>query len=156
MQGFQLLFTLFFAISTCFSQDHHDHHHTAPNGGMLIPLGDHFANVELLFDPESGKVRIWLLDGCAENYIRSSMPSVDLVVRRKEVQPDVTPAQQDRVVRIKLAAIANRLTGETVGNTSEFAAIIDSMRGVLQFHGFLERIEIRSEEFLKVPVQWPE
>ncbi|MBW7876401.1 MAG: hypothetical protein H3C47_10475 [Candidatus Cloacimonetes bacterium] len=146
---------LFIILGCGFSEEDH-HHHVAPNGGVLIPLGDHSGNIELLFDPESGKVRIWLLDGCAENYVRSAQKEIHLVIRRQEITPGVTSAENDRVIRLKLSALKNRLTGETVGNTSEFGAIIDSLKGVKKFTGFFDKVEFRGFEFEKVPAHWDE
>jgi hypothetical protein len=150
------ILSLFTFLGLGFTEEDHHHHHVAPNGGILIPLGDHSGNIELLFQPETGKVRIWLLDGCAENYIRSAQKEIQLVVRRQEVTLGVTGAVDDRVIRLPLAAIGNRLTGETVGNTSEFGAVIDSLKGVKKFTGFFDKVEFRGFEFVKVPVQWDE
>ena len=56
------------------------HVHTAPHGGMLIELGDHAYNLELLRDPASGKITVWVLDGHAENFVRIKAAAIEASV----------------------------------------------------------------------------
>ncbi len=89
----------------------HAHVHRAPHGGTLVPLGDHQFNLEFVHDAATGKLTAYLLDAHAENFIRSPLAAIDLVIDRAG-----TPTP------LSLVAVANAATGETVGNTAEFAA----------------------------------
>lgn len=82
------------------------HAHTAPHGGVLIPVGGGGANVEVVHDAEAGTLDLFLLDGCAENPVRCAQGS--LVVQVGDASFEV-PAR------------ASELTGETVGDTSQFS-----------------------------------
>lgn len=48
------------------TEDEH-HVHIAPNGGTLLELGDHFANLEFVVDPKVGELTAYVLDDHAEN-----------------------------------------------------------------------------------------
>lgn len=89
----------------------HDHNFPAPHGGTLVELGNHLYLLELVHDPAAGKLTAYLLDAHAENFIRSPLAAIDLLVSR-----DGAPAP------LSLVAVANSATGETVGNSAEFAA----------------------------------
>lgn len=89
----------------------HAHLHQAPHGGTLVPLGEHQFNLEFVHDATAGKLTAYLLDAHAENFIRSPLAAIDLMVERKG-----TPTP------LSLVAVANTATGETVGNTAQFTA----------------------------------
>jgi hypothetical protein len=50
----------------------HGHVHTAPHGGLLVEVGDHQFNVELVIDREIGRIAAYVLDGHAENFACAS------------------------------------------------------------------------------------
>ncbi len=91
------------------------HVHKAMRGGLLVELGEEFAHVELLHEPDQGRVRVFVLDGCAENPVRVPEKSIRLTL------PDGR--------KIKLAAVENVLTGETPGNSSEFQGVDERLKG---------------------------
>lgn len=94
------------------AHDHdHAHAHQAPHGGTLVPLGVHQFNLEFVHDAAAGKLTAYLLDAHAENFIRSPLRAIDIVVDRAG-----TPTP------LSLVAVANAATGETAGNTAEFSA----------------------------------
>jgi hypothetical protein len=90
------------------------HAHTAPHGGTLIVFGDHVGHVELLLDSVTGRLTAYLLDGHAEHPVRLSAPALGIGVRF---------SQDGEWQPLTLAARANPLTGETVGDTSEFSVV---------------------------------
>jgi hypothetical protein len=80
----------------------------------LIVFGDHVGHVELLLDSVTGRLTAYLLDGHAEHPVRLSAPALGIGVRF---------SQDGEWQPLTLAARANPLTGETVGDTSEFSVV---------------------------------
>ncbi len=122
-----------------------DHAHAAPHGGTLIPLGDHVGHVELLLDSEDGTVRLYVLDAHAENPIRITDPKLILDILHiddKEIQTEA----------LQLQAVASLLTGEEVGNTSEFAAAHSKLVGASHFTGQLRAITLRGVLFEDIAI----
>ncbi len=122
------------------------HVHAAPRGGTLVELGDHEANVELLLDASAGRLTAYLLDAHAENPIRESAAALHCRVT------SVRDAAGQRAVDWELALlpIANVLTGETVGSTSEFAAQDDRLRGLHTATGLFDKLHVRGGDYREV------
>lgn len=117
------------------------HVHTAPHGGILIELGDHAYNLELVRDAAAGKLTAYILDGHAENFIRIAAAGFEMVaITGGERRP------------LSLKAVANSATGETVGNTSQFEVQADWLKSAGDFPGTIESIEIRGTKFNGVAV----
>lgn len=119
----------------------HAHEHKAPHGGTLVELGGEFAHVELVLDTEAGKLTGYVLDGEAEKPLRLTSATLKLAVNGKDVE---------------LAAVANDLTGEKVGDTSEFAGQADMLKGLKTFDGTVAEITIRGKTFKGVVFKFPE
>lgn len=115
---------------------HGGHVHTAPHGGLLVEVGEHAYNVELVRDAEAGKLTAYILDGHAENFVRLAMPSFDLVA--------ITGGERKALT---LRAVANAATGETVGNTSQFEAQADWLKKSGEFPGTIAALEIKGTTF---------
>ncbi len=118
--------------------NHGGHVHTAPHGGILVELGDHAFNVELLRDPATGKLTAWILDAHAENFVRIASPAIEVVAM-----------PGGKFTPLSLAAVANPATGETVGNTSQFEVQADWLKTSGPFTGIVT-VEIRGTKFEKV------
>lgn len=116
----------------------HGHVHTAPHGGLLIEVGDHQFNVELVLDRETGRIAAYILDGHAENFVRIAQPAIELRLRE--------PAQS-----LVLQPVANPATGETVGNTSQFEATAPWLKETGALAGDIVRLEIRGATFSGLP-----
>ncbi|MDP2138438.1 MAG: hypothetical protein Q8J74_11370 [Candidatus Didemnitutus sp.] len=114
------------------------HSHTAPNGGELVELGDHAFNLELRYDAARGRLRAWVLDGHAQNFVRVAMASFDV--------------QEDGGARrvITLHATANDLTGEVAGDTSYFEGDAPWLREIKHFDGILKAARVRDVDFRDV------
>jgi hypothetical protein len=117
------------------------HEHRAPHGGKLIELGNEVAHIELVLDRDSGTLTAYVLDGEAENPTRIQQPSLDLSVEGPPPLAGLT---------FTLAANANILTGETVGDSSEFAVVSDTLRGVSGLTGRIARIRVRGGAFVDI------
>lgn len=123
--------------------NHGGHAHTAPHGGTLVELGDHAFNVELLHDPATGKLTVWILDAHAENFVRITSPTIELVAM-----------PGGKFTPLTLAAVANPATGETVGNTSQFEIQADWLKTAGAFSGIVT-VEIKGTKFEKVAFALP-
>jgi hypothetical protein len=150
MKTLRLLFGVL-AITTlvaCGKKDHaHEKHgehtHVAPHGGTLVELGDHAYNLELVRNNEAGKLSAYVLDGHAEKFVRINTSAIELVA-----MPGGT------FTRLSLKAIANPVTGETVGDTSQFEAQADWLKTAGEFAGIVTA-EIRGVKFEKVEYTLP-
>jgi hypothetical protein len=121
------------------------HEHHAPHGGALQVLGEEAAHVELMLDAATGKLTAYVLDGEAEKPVRVAQDALRLKI--------VGVAGGDAVVEMK--AVANDLTGEKIGDTSQFEGASEELRGATQFKGVLESITARGVTFDAVPIGYP-
>jgi hypothetical protein len=115
------------------------HAHAAPNGGRLIELGDHFANLELLYDPSTGEARVHVLDAHAENYTRIAAPELSL--------------ERAGHLPVTLRARATELSGERVGDCSRFEGVLEDRPA--QWKARLAVIEVRGARFEQVELGYP-
>lgn len=121
--------------------DDHHHQHAAPHGGVLVPLGDHAANVEFVLHPDEGTLTAYIFDGCAEKPIRIGQREI-----RLELAGAPAPAGA-----LELKPVANALTGEAVGDSSEFTLTAVALKGATRLSGRITTITIRGIEFRDVP-----
>lgn len=119
----------------------HVHAHHAPHGGALTELGEEFAHVEVRVDAALGEIRLNLLDGESENPVRSKQTALSVTLKDGAA--------------LRLAAAANPLTGETVGDSSEFAGSSPALRGIDRLEAVLERVDVLGKSFENVPLHWP-
>lgn len=118
---------------------HGAHAHHAPNGGMLVELGEHQFNLEFKFDESRGVVQAWLLDGHAENFVRTDLPGF------------VVEAHQGGTAAVlRFVAIGNSMSGEAVGDTSYFEAPAEWLRSVNAFDGRVNEITVRGVRFANI------
>ncbi len=121
------------------------HGHAAPHGGALVVLGDELAHVELVLDPATGGLVAYILDGSAERGIPLAAESLGV---------DVTIGGNRQ--NVVLRGVANPLTGEHEGETSEFHGACEALRGVERFEGRLVRVDVKGSAFEEVPFRFPE
>lgn len=116
------------------------HAHHAPNGGTLVELGQHQFNLELVHDRPAATLTAYVLDGHAAQAVRIQAPEIRLLVDR-----------QGRSEPLVLRAVANQLSGETVGNTSEFQAQADWLKEATRVSGRIAELTVRGATFRDVP-----
>lgn len=121
------------------------HEHVAPHGGALVELGEEFAHIELVHDAASGALTAYVLDGEAEQAVRVTLPALEL---------DITPAG-GAATTVSLAAKANALTGESVGDSSQFVATVAALKGVTRFTGVVRQVTVRGQAFSTVAFSVP-
>jgi len=85
------------------------HVHTAPHGGVLLELGNHAHNLELVSRP--GGFDLYVLDAHATNFVRIAAPALP-----------ASAVAGGRIIPLAFVAQANPATGERIGQTSHFAA----------------------------------
>ncbi|HWA28271.1 MAG TPA: hypothetical protein VG734_21645 [Lacunisphaera sp.] len=120
------------------------HEHKPPHGGTPVVLGDEVYHVELVLDAASGKLQAYVFDGELENFIRSSVPSI-------EIDATIAGAPQALV----LHAVANPATGETVGDTSLFEGQAEWLKNNREFDATLKSITVRGTTFSDVKFNFP-
>ncbi|MCG3128904.1 MAG: hypothetical protein CHACPFDD_03800 [Phycisphaerae bacterium] len=130
------------------------HVHRAPHGGTLVMLAEHFAFVELVLDAERGAITAYVLDGEAEKAVRIADERLTLrVIRAAASQPGSAAAEFELV---ELKPVASTLTGETAGDTSQFAGRSAALVGATRFRGVLGRLHVRGQEFSEIGFEFPE
>jgi hypothetical protein len=122
------------------------HEHRAPHGGTLIVFGDEFAHLEVVLDSATGAVRAFVLDGEAERGV---------AVGQRALAIEVAPTRGDPF-GVGLTAVDNVLTGEVVGNTSEFAGRSDRLVGLEHFEGTIQRLDVKGASFRSVRFRFPD
>lgn len=137
--------------------DHdHDHGHThkAPRGGALVEIGEHFAHFEFLLDKTTGKLDVYLLDGHAENAVRSKQATIELTIRVTAAEPG--KHAEDKPFTLTLAGVASALTGETATDTSHFSGQSDLLMSVTNFSATVKSIDVRGKTHNDVEFRYPE
>ncbi len=136
------------------AHDHgHQHEHTAPHGGTLVVLGEEFAHLELVLDPGAGSLTGYILDGEAENAVRIGQEYIEIII--DESVPPGRGAERSEYA-LTLKAVSNVLTGETAGDTSEFAVQSDKLKGVRKFDAVISAVNIKGQTFRNVGFRFPE
>ncbi|MGD0089347.1 MAG: hypothetical protein ABSE73_05445 [Planctomycetota bacterium] len=124
------------------------HEHKAPHGGALIVFGEEFAHVELVLDGQSGKLTAYVLDGEAEKSVRVKQKEIELRLRFAD--------KKEETVAVTLKAVSNVLTGETAGDTSQFAGEAAALKGATRFSGAIAAVSVKGQEFKDVQFKFPE
>ncbi len=119
------------------------HHHQAPHGGVLVELGEHQFNLEFKFDEARGILQAWVLDGHAENFVR-------VPVRGFEVEA----VAEGRGRLLDFVAVANPMTGETVGDTALFEVETAWLRTAKAFDGRIKAITVRGVTFTDIAFRY--
>ena len=122
-----------------------EEHHEAPHGGALVALGEDVAQVELAVDRAAGAATIYVFNGEAEESVRIPQAIVSLAL-------SAPPALAGR--RFNLAARASVLTGEVVGDSSEFTLTDAALRGVASLKGQIVEITVKGQTFRNIRVEY--
>ncbi len=120
------------------------HEHHPPHGGAPVELGDEANHVEFVLDAANGKLQAYVLDGEMENFVRISAPSLE-----------VTAKIAGRGEKLILQAVANRATGEKVGDTSQFEAQADWLKTTPQFDAMLKEITVNGTTYTNIAFNYP-
>ena len=137
--------TLLVAFAVACSQDNdHDHDHDKDKshahdskmGGKLVDL-DHVVQLEFVLDSKAGKLTAYVWDGHVENAVKVTQETIDVQVRPKGGD----------AFTIKLAAQTSKLSGNKPGNSSQFEAASDRLKGLDHIEGTVVRIKAKGNEW---------
>ncbi|MEM8709441.1 MAG: hypothetical protein AAGG01_00700 [Planctomycetota bacterium] len=146
--------TLAVACSGGHAEEHehgeHGHAHSANFGGTLVELGDHFANVELTHDAETGEVALYTYDAHAEGSQRSSTEAPEL-----QITPHVHEGDPVEPFTLVLEPRVSATSGEKVGDSSKFTGQHDSLKGLDHFEVTITEIELKGQTFTGVEFMHP-
>jgi hypothetical protein len=120
------------------------HAHVAPHGGDLVVCREEFAHVEVVLDAASGTLSMYLLGAHGEKPVRSTAKQL---AARVQVGEDT--------FELTLDAVANDLSGESVGDTSLFQGTDPRLVGAEHVEGTLLSAELRGETFTDLPFHVP-
>lgn len=108
------------------------HVFTAPHGGTLLAIGSEFAHVEMVHDASTGELVAYVLDGEAKLGVRLAQETIEV-----DLVGDSSRGS------IALRAVANPLTGERIGDSSEFRGRSERLRGRASFDGVIRRLDLK-------------
>ena len=115
------------------------HQHESPHGGTAVELGQHEAHLDVVLDARSGRLLAYVMDAHAENFLRIPAESFEIAAR--------LPAGETKLL---LKAVASAATGEKVGDTSQFEAQADALKGVAGFDAQLKQLTVRGKTYSKI------
>ncbi len=153
----KLLLSAMLLCSTLVLAEEHHHDHKAPHGGTLVGLGDHFAHLELVLDPKDGKLILYVLDGEAEKALRIKDKEIELKLF-VPLEPDPQHSAETKRLHefvARLKAVANPLTGEKEGDTSQFAETLDPLKNAKKFDVQIAELKVRGQTFKDVKFSFP-
>lgn len=139
----RLIVFLTLLATVAFAKEAH-HQHVAPHGGTLVEVGEHQFALEFVRDAAAGTLTLYILDAHAENFVRLPAKSIEVAIEVK-----------GRAEKLSLAAVANELSGETVGDTSQFTASAEWLKREGEFAGKIAALEIRGAAFKDVAFTFP-
>ncbi len=147
-----LVLTAVAALAACSkdeAHDDHDHEHTEGGGhahdpihegGVLMELGDHFANLEAVHDAETGSLTIFAIDFHSDKWPKSPTESLKVTLETHDGDP----------IEVTLAADVSELRGNKKGASSQFSAEVDALKGLDHFHGTVAEISVKGQVFKDV------
>lgn len=121
--------------------------HQAPPGWCGVALGDHVAHLAVKVDPATGTLDVHIFDGHFEAPVRIRDTAV--VVRVK-----LPPGE---FVDVACGAVADPLSGETVGDASTFRGRDDALMAsaLAEFDAVFLGATIKGQPFGEVPFPYP-
>jgi hypothetical protein len=131
-----------------------EHRHPAPHGGTLVELGDELAHLEVVLDSSSGMLTVYVLDGEAEGALRPANDALEIDVELAS-EPGNADARRP-LGTLRLAGVANPLTGETAGATSQFAVRHAAFRGAGRLTGTVRSVEVLGHTFRDLAFTYPD
>ncbi len=116
----------------------------SPHGGTVLKMGT-VAGLEFVHDPSSGMLTAYVLDAAGTATMRSPA---------KAIAVEVTPTGGNKV-SLSLVSTANGLTGDVVGNSSQFGGTTPSLKGVTTFSGVVTSFAAGGQTFTNVSFSYP-
>jgi hypothetical protein len=114
-----------------------------PHGGSMVALADKSMQLEVVFDPSSGTLGVYLYgpDG-----------HTPLKLKTAGLQASVTPDGSGAMVQAVLGAVADPAAGNTAGESSHFDATVARLKGVARFNAVIRGLPEGSEVAFSYPM----
>jgi ABC-type sulfate transport system permease component len=100
--------------------------------------------LEVVLDGAAGTLTVYVLDGAAEQAVRIAQPAISIPFNA----PSALAGQT-----LSLAAKANALTGETVGDTSEFVVTHPALKGQTAFAARVNEVTVKGQTFKDLTIK---
>ena len=126
------------------------HEHKAPHGGALAELGDEYAHLEFVVDPEAGTMVCYVLDGELTNLVRIAQPRIDVTIIPGGEHGGLFVDSIRQPLDLALAAVSSDLTGDKVGDCSVFSATDAGLKGLKSYQGKIAWAEVKGKRFENV------
>jgi hypothetical protein len=118
--------------------------HPPPHGGTTVKMGT-TAQLEFVLDPSSGLLTAYVLDAMGAATMRTTARTIEL---------EVTPAG-GQAAPLSLASTANGLTGDTVGNSSQFGGTLPALKGASNFTGVVKSFTVNGQTVSDIAFSYP-
>jgi hypothetical protein len=118
--------------------------HPPPHGGTTVKMGAG-AQLEFVLDPSSGLLTAYVLDGMGATTQRTTAKTIEL---------QVTPPG-GQATGLSLNSTANGLTGDTVGNSSQFGGTLPALKGTTTFSGVVKSFTVGGQTVSDVAFSYP-
>jgi hypothetical protein len=113
-------------------------------------LGDEYAHLEFVFDPEAGTMTCYVLDGELENLVRIAQPRIEITIIPGGDKGAMIVDSTRPALALSLDAVASDLTGDKVGDCSVFSVTTDGLKGVKTYLGKIAWVEVKGRRFENV------
>ena len=118
--------------------------HPPPHGGTTVKMGT-TAQLEFVLDPSSGMLTAYVLDAMGAATMRTTARTIEL---------QVTPPG-GQAAPLSLASTANGLTGDTVGNSSQFGGTLPALKGASVFTGVVKSFTVGGQTVSDIAFSYP-
>lgn len=126
-----------------------EHVHVAPHGGLLLEIGPHIANIELVRDSAEGRLTLYVLGPHAE--VAVPILQYEVVIELRPGRDAQSAAAGSVLYELRLDPVENPLTGETAGHTSQFTAVSEILQGDAPLRGLIKQIAIKDLDLSDIP-----
>jgi hypothetical protein len=113
-----------------------------PHGGAMVALADKSMHLEVVFDPSSGRLGVYLYGPDGHTPMKLKTPGL---------QASLTP-EGATPVQATLAPVADPAAGNTAGDSSHFDATVARLKGVSKFNAVVRGLPEGSEVAFSFPM----
>ncbi|MHC5019415.1 MAG: hypothetical protein ACYTGX_04755 [Planctomycetota bacterium] len=119
--------------------------HQPPPGWCGVAVGDHFAHLAVKSDPATGQLDVVIYDGHFEHPVRVKDAAVTIRIT-------LPPGE---FVDVQCDAVADQLSGETVGDSATFRGRNDVLKGKTEFTAVFLGATIKGQAMGEVEFPYP-
>ena len=130
---------------------HHHHPEHGPHHGALVAVGDEDAHLEIVLDPQTGKLTAYVLDAEAAKPVSIKQAELQLGITLELQEGEGKDDLGGEVFSLALAAVDPQ-----DGMSAEFAGQSDQLKKVEHFDAALTSITVGEKTFKNVTFSYPE